>query len=406
MIGKMLIAVVGLLCVAFREAWSQRFEQQLAQIHEQVVPAYTRQNLTTPQGGADVPKPMDALDEAKVGIAAEFIAISPGKFEMGNPLDEADRHKDETPHSVTLTAEASGVAAALDQLKGIAPQSAAPIPSVQAGKTVALPVEIFPRSTLPKAVLDRVAEARAKIAADQEDPSVERFAIPKTQAYVRKIMAQLVAASGLEGRMEPVYLYVNTDSWGEHDSGLNSGTLKVEPESVSAMSSEDEVAAVIAHELGHHLRAHSERLAAILLRHPRRGGGDIFTPSRPSRQEIQARLNDEIEADAISVILLANAGYDPAAAIDALRSIRYVIDHDRRFEFYRRRFDPFHPSIDDRAAHIRQVMEKLGISASRRTSEGLPEVYEELAGRHRPSDPQTTARLLFEHYSWPKTFAR
>lgn len=315
------------------------------------------------------------------------------------------------PASMVPSAQSAGASggavSALGQLKGIAPQSSAPIPSVPAAKTVALPVEVFPRSTLPKAILEQVAEARAKIIADHEDPAVvERFSIPKTDAHVRKILARLIAGSGLEGRMEPLYLYVNDSSWGDHGSGLNAGALRMEPESVSAMSSEDEVAAVIAHELGHHLRAHSERLAAVVAKHPRRGGEDFFTPSQPSRQEIQARLDNELEADAISVILLANAGYDPTAAIDALRSIRYVIDHDRRFEFSRGRFDPFHPSIDDRAAHMQKVLEQLGLSASRRISEGLPEVYEELAGRHRPSYPETTARSLYEHYSWPKTFAR
>lgn len=295
-------------------------------------------------------------------------------------------------------------AAALSQTPAAAP---APMPGVAAPKAVARPVEIFPRSSLPAPILARAAKARAEIIADQADPAiVERFSIPKTDRYVRKVLARLIAGSGLEGRMEPLYLFVNDSTWGDHGSGLNSGTLRVEPESVAAMSSEDEVAALIAHELGHHLRAHSERLAAVLAKHPRGGGGDLFTPSRPSRQEIDARLANEHEADAISLILLANAAYDPTAAIDALRSIRHVADHDPRFEFHRRRQDPFHPSLEERVAGMSRALAREGLAATRRSSEGLPEVYEELAGRHRPSDPETTARTLYEHYSWPKTFAR
>lgn len=314
---------------------------------------------------------------------------------------------------VSQAAGASGAAAsALGQLKGMAVLqppaglSPAPVPEVPAPKALSRPVEIFPRSSLPASILKEVAQARAKIVADQEDPRVERFSIPRTKAYVQKVMARLIAGSGLEGRVEPVYAYVNDASWGDHGSGLNAGALRMEPESIAAMSSEDEVAAVIAHELGHHLRAHSERLAAIVAKHPRSGGGDFFTPSRPSRQEIDARLGNEREADAISLILLANAGYDPTAAIDALRSIRHVVDHDRRFEFNRGRFDPFHPSLEDRVAHMKAAMKREGLAATQRASEGLPEVYEELAGRHRPSYPETTARALYEHYSWPKTFAR
>ncbi len=46
---------------------------------------------------------IDALNGQRVGMAARFIAIQPGTFQMGSPGDEASRDNDETQHSVTLT---------------------------------------------------------------------------------------------------------------------------------------------------------------------------------------------------------------------------------------------------------------------------------------------------------------
>jgi formylglycine-generating enzyme required for sulfatase activity len=43
------------------------------------------------------------MDEQMVGLAATFIPIKPGGFQMGSPEDQAMRDKDEALHSVTLT---------------------------------------------------------------------------------------------------------------------------------------------------------------------------------------------------------------------------------------------------------------------------------------------------------------
>ena len=48
-------------------------------------------------------KPIPALDPEEVGLAARFVPISPGTFQMGSPADEPGRGHDETLHTVTLT---------------------------------------------------------------------------------------------------------------------------------------------------------------------------------------------------------------------------------------------------------------------------------------------------------------
>ena len=70
--------------------------------------------------------------------------------------------------------------------------------------------------------------------------------------------------------------------------------------------SDDEFAAVAAHELAHNLLRHRERLDAQKVN---RG---FFGQFGKSAQRIKAA---EIEADRLSVWLMANAGYDPRAAI-------------------------------------------------------------------------------------------
>lgn len=266
-------------------------------------------------------------------------------------------------------------------------------------------IPIYPRSRLPKAVRRELAAKRAELIRDETEPRWMGFALPKADAYFGRIMARLLAGSALEGRLEPVYAHLNTSAWGEPEARMLAGVLRMDPEAIAAMSSEDEVAAVAAHELAHHVRAHSERLAAVVSRHPRTGGGDMFSPARPSLAELRARWSNEYEADALSLRLLANAGYDPSAAIDALLSIRRLIDGDRRFEFHRDLHDPFHPPLEARIDYLRAVMAHEGLRPSRRRSDGLPEVYAELAARHRDGDPERiSARDLYEHYSWPKTF--
>ncbi|MGB5483840.1 M48 family metalloprotease [Parasphingorhabdus sp.] len=69
---------------------------------------------------------------------------------------------------------------------------------------------------------------------------------------------------------------------------------------------DDEFAAVVAHELAHNLLKHRERLDAVSAN---RG---FFGQLGKSAGKIKAA---EIEADRLSVWLMANAGYDPAAAI-------------------------------------------------------------------------------------------
>lgn len=60
--------------------------------------------IPVPAVGKAVPlQPADVFDPVKMGIAARFVPVSPGRFVMGSPAAEWGRDAEETQHPVTLT---------------------------------------------------------------------------------------------------------------------------------------------------------------------------------------------------------------------------------------------------------------------------------------------------------------
>lgn len=113
---------MGLICLAGRGAQAQSFEQQALQISQEVSGAalQARQKARAACGegcGSGAINPADALDETKAGLAAKFVAIKPGEFEMGSPKDEAGRWDDEIQHAVQLTKWFEMQATAVTQLQ-------------------------------------------------------------------------------------------------------------------------------------------------------------------------------------------------------------------------------------------------------------------------------------------------
>lgn len=134
--------------------------------------------------------------------------------------------------------------------------------------------------------------------------------------------------------------------------------------------SEDEVAAVVAHELSHNILHHRERLEAR---------GVAFGMLAGLGRNVGYFRQAELEADILSVSLLANAGYDPAAAT------RFWRDFGPKHAggILRSRS---HPAWRDRIATIERAIAELGSTRPAR-----PAV---LAGRERPLDGDWQALLV------------
>jgi len=90
------------------------------------------------------------------------------------------------------------------------------------------------------------------------------------------------------------------------DAGANGTIVRVTYGMMAFVEDDAELAALVAHELSHNILSHRERLNAQGVD---RGLGRLFGKSK------KAILATEIEADRLSVWLMANAGYDPEAAL-------------------------------------------------------------------------------------------
>ncbi len=110
----------------------------------------------------------------------------------------------------------------------------------------------------------------------------------------------LTTASGSKMvQIEPVAVCASrfwVDTSSKLDAGADGENVRISEGLMAFAAKDEELAAAIAHELAHNLLNHRNRLSKIGRRSPN-------------------ILATEIEADQLSIWLMANAGYDPAAAL-------------------------------------------------------------------------------------------
>lgn len=197
-------------------------------------------------------------------------------------------------------------------------------------------------------------------------PLPAELACPQTQRYAEGILDRLIDASNLRPAMQgadfPVHLVVTCGVVDHPDAEMKAGVLAVSAELMLEMASEDEVAAMLGHELAHYTLAHASKTLEV---YPR------LTPYSARSLSI----THELEADAEGLILLANAGYDPYAAVDALKSMQAVL-HKRGLQS-----DSVHPEIDDRIRRLRQQIARADWIALPRRTRGLTAAQEEIKRR-------------------------
>jgi beta-barrel assembly-enhancing protease len=87
------------------------------------------------------------------------------------------------------------------------------------------------------------------------------------------------------------------DARGDTDAGADGDRVRITSGLIAFVADDDELAAVAAHELAHNLLGHPAMLATV------------------RKKRTETIRNTESEADQLSVWLMANAGYDPRAAI-------------------------------------------------------------------------------------------
>ncbi len=96
------------------------------------------------------------------------------------------------------------------------------------------------------------------------------------------------------------------DPSAKFDAGAQGNMVSVSSALAEYAAADHELAAIVAHEFAHNILGHRARLDAAKIK---RGIGRSFGKSR------KAILRTEIEADQLSVWLLANAGYEPSVVL-------------------------------------------------------------------------------------------
>lgn len=203
-------------------------------------------------------------------------------------------------------------------------------------------------------------------AAEGNIPLPAEVACPHAQRYAQRILDRLIDASALRHAMLhadfPVRLVVTCGVADFPDAEIKAGVLEVSAELILAMPGEDEIAAMMGHELAHYTLAHEAKKLEVYAR---------LTPFAARALSIE----HELEADAEGLTLLANAGYDPYAAVDAMRVMRAIL-HTRSLQS-----GSAHPAIDDRIRNLQRQISQTGLVALPRRARGLAAVQDEIKQR-------------------------
>ncbi|MFC4846404.1 M48 family metalloprotease [Hephaestia sp. GCM10023244] len=217
-----------------------------------------------------------------------------------------------------------------------------------------------------EAVVAQSPAARAGVVADESVTAIGATAILGEAAldHARAALAAIppggtvVLALRDAGRARTVSVHTEPACAGRVElrvtADLNAATdglvLQVDSAMLNLIGDDDQLAALVAHELAHIILRHPERLTAARVS---RGMLSIFGRN--------ARLirTTEAEADRLSVVLLANAGYDPMAAARLWR------DHARALGDGGLLAGTTHLGRKDRIALVERAAEAIAPDAAR-----------------------------------------
>jgi predicted Zn-dependent protease len=214
-------------------------------------------------------------------------------------------------------------------------------------------------------VSEEQERAAGREGAEQVAAHMGILAAPELAAYVAAVGARVAERSpraGVEWRFEVV------DQEVPNAFALPDGHIYVSRGLIELANSEDEVAAVLAHEVvhvaaRHHAQRQTRAAGAGLLALPGSIAGSVL--GGPLGELVQAPMiaigagivasysrDQEREADRVGQRLAAEAGYEPAALASQLETLaRWTREHARRAD--EPGFFDSHPSAPERAADAR-----------------------------------------------------
>ncbi|MBX7138193.1 MAG: M48 family metallopeptidase [Oligoflexia bacterium] len=198
---------------------------------------------------------------------------------------------------------------------------------------------------------------------ERDDTKIER---------VRNIVERLTKAAGAD--FNPWHVYVFDDPKFKNAAATKGNYIFVWSGILNAVQNDAELSAILAHEIGHVLAGHTEpdpadEISQILsgvagtVAHDvvlSQGGGLAAELARMMISEgLKAVIvnpesqRKELEADEIGIFLMADAGYDPQAAVDFWSRART----DPDFSGFPVQFLSSHPSSDERLKNLSQYLD-------------------------------------------------
>ena len=181
---------------------------------------------------------------------------------------------------------------------------------------------------------------------------------------VKQVGERIVARSSASKTPYKYSFYLLADRKTVNAFALPGGQIFITEALLGLLNSEDELAAVLGHEVGHVLARHSaEHLAKQQLTQQLIGAVVIGSGSYDTAQLAQlagSLINmkhgreDEIESDTLGLQLVREAGYDPRAMIAVMQALEKASGGSRQPEFA-----STHPSPANRIQRIRENLEKM-----------------------------------------------
>jgi beta-barrel assembly-enhancing protease len=180
---------------------------------------------------------------------------------------------------------------------------------------------------------------------------------------VSRVGSRIVAQSSAARASYRFNFHLLADTRTVNAFALPGGQIFITQALLKLLKSEDEVAGVLGHEVGHVLARHSaEHLAKQQLTQQLIGAIAIGSGSYDATQLAQLAgslinmkhgRDDELESDTLGLRLMREAGYDPRAMLSVMQKLEKASGGSRQPEFA-----STHPSPANRIARIREQLEK------------------------------------------------
>jgi predicted Zn-dependent protease len=180
---------------------------------------------------------------------------------------------------------------------------------------------------------------------------------------VSRVGARIVAQSAAARSAYKFDFHLLADRKTVNAFALPGGQVFITEALLRLLTTEDELAGVIGHEVGHVLARHSaEHLAQQQLTQSIVGAVAIGSGSYDAAQLAQLAggminmkygRDDELESDSIGLRLMREAGYDPRAMVSVMQKLEQASGGSRMPEFA-----STHPSPANRVARIKEQLDK------------------------------------------------